>query len=91
MKTYREVVDGQHRLRTITEFIDGNFALGNNTKEYSGKKYEDLEEEDQRRFLAYQIGVVQFNKTGELPPLITLKHHLHEFVLHAPGGIVGNA
>ena len=67
MKTYREVVDGQQRLRTIIGFIDGNITLGSNAKEYSGKKYEDLEQEDQRRFIAYQIDVVQlFDATDDV-------------------------
>lgn len=67
MKAYREVVDGQQRLRTVTEFMDGELRLGRQTNEYEGARYEDLEEEDKSRFLAYQIGVFQlFEATDDL-------------------------
>ena len=59
MMSYREVVDGQQRLRTIFGFIDGAFALANNAQEFSGMRYEDLEIEDQRALLGYQVGTVQ--------------------------------
>lgn len=67
MRAYREVVDGQQRLRTITEFIDGVLRLGIQTKEYEGKRYDDLEEDEKSRFLAYSIGVVQlFDATDDV-------------------------
>ena len=59
MRTYREVVDGQQRLRTILDFVENRIRLGSNANDFRGKKYEDLSECDQRRLLAYQIGVVQ--------------------------------
>ena len=59
MRTYREVVDGQQRLRTIWDFIENRVRLGSNANTFEGMKYEDLDECDQRRLLAYQIGVVQ--------------------------------
>ena len=59
MKTYREVVDGQQRLRTIRDFVDNRFRLGRNADLFAGMKYEDLEESDKTRLLAYQIGVEQ--------------------------------
>ena len=57
--SYREVVDGQQRLRTIEKFIDGRLVLDKRSKEFAGKTYDTLEDEDQSRFLAYQIGVEQ--------------------------------
>ena len=59
MRTYREVVDGQQRLRTIWDFVENRIQLGPNANTFDGMKYEDLDECDQRRLLAYQIGVVQ--------------------------------
>ena len=56
---YREVVDGQQRLTTIVKFIEGRLVLDKRSKEYVGKSYDTLDDEDQGRFLAYQIGVEQ--------------------------------
>ena len=57
--SYREVVDGQQRLRTIVKFIDGGLTLDKRSNEFAGKTYDTLAEEDQQRFLAYQVGVEQ--------------------------------
>ena len=66
MRTYREVVDGQQRLRTIRDFIANRIRLGSNANTFAGMKYEDLDECDQRQLLAYQIGVVQlFDATDD--------------------------
>ena len=59
MRTYREVVDGQQRLRTIWDFVENRIRLGANANEFEGMRYEDLQECDKRRLLAYQIGVEQ--------------------------------
>ena len=59
MRTYREVVDGQQRLRTIRDFVQNRIQLGSNAGAFKGMRYEDLEVTDQERLLAYQIGVVQ--------------------------------
>ena len=57
--SYREVVDGQQRLNTIVKFIDGELALHKRSRGFSGKTFGGLDEEDQQRFLAYQVGVEQ--------------------------------
>ena len=57
--SYREVVDGQQRLSAILKFIDGALVLDKRCKEYAGKTYDLLEEDEQKLFLAYQIGVEQ--------------------------------
>lgn len=56
-KPKREIVDGQQRLTTIREFIDGKFALGKNARELAGLKFADLEEDVQDAFLAYTVSV----------------------------------
>lgn len=58
-RSYREVVDGQQRLRALIEFADNRFALGARAKEYAGRKYADLTPEEQERFLGYTIAVDQ--------------------------------
>ena len=56
---YREVVDGQQRLTAVMKFIDGKLVLDKRSKEFTGKTYDTLEDDDQQRFLAYQVGVEQ--------------------------------
>lgn len=66
-RSYREVVDGQQRLRTIQEFVSGDLILRSRAQEYKGKKYDDLDDEQKRAFLGYTIGVVQlFNAADDL-------------------------
>ena len=57
--SYREVVDGQQRLQAIVKFIDGQLVLDKRSKEFAGKTYDSLDEEEQKLFLAYQVGVEQ--------------------------------
>lgn len=57
--SYREVVDGQQRLTAITRFIDGQIKLDKRSREFAGKTYDTLEDEDQQQLLAYQVGVEQ--------------------------------
>ena len=57
--SYREVVDGQQRLSAIMKFIDGDLVLDNRCKEFAGKTYDSLDEDDQKLFLAYQVGAEQ--------------------------------
>ena len=57
--SYREVVDGQQRLSAIVKFIDGQLVLDKRSKEFAGKTYDSLDEEEQALFLAYQLGVEQ--------------------------------
>lgn len=58
-RSFREVVDGQQRLRAILDFGNDKFALGPRAGEYAGKRYSDLPEEEQERFLGYSIAVDQ--------------------------------
>ena len=61
-KTHREVVDGQQRLRAIQSYSKNEFpsrSISNDSAEFDGKRYEDLDQESQRRFLAYQVSVEQ--------------------------------
>ena len=58
-RAYRDVVDGQQRLRAIHDFASDNLLLTNTAKEFSGKRYSDLDDESKSQFLTYKIGTVQ--------------------------------
>lgn len=55
----REIVDGQQRLRAIFEFADDRLRLTRRAKEFDGKRYSDLDEDQQQTFLAYSFGAEQ--------------------------------
>lgn len=52
----REIVDGQQRISAIKRFYENEFALGSETSRV-GRKFEDLDDEDQERFLSYTVSV----------------------------------
>ncbi len=61
-RSYREVVDGQQRLLAIQSFSKDEFRLGSSrdfAEEYARKRYSDLDEEYQTKFLAYMIPAEQ--------------------------------
>lgn len=59
MKSVREIVDGQQRLRTLVDFSDDKITLTKRTNEYVGLKYSTLSDEQKEIFLTYAIGVEQ--------------------------------
>ena len=59
MRGYREVVDGQQRLRAINDFASDKLTLTAAAKEFAGKTYSTLNDESKTVFLTYTIGVVQ--------------------------------
>lgn len=62
-KTYREVIDGQQRLRAITGYIQNRFPISKTHNElYGGMHYEDLDEEMQEQILDYDIFVEVINE-----------------------------
>lgn len=58
-KSFREVVDGQQRLRAIIEFSQDRFALSSRAKEFKGLKYSTMPQDLKERFLSYAIAVDQ--------------------------------
>lgn len=58
-RSFREVVDGQQRLRAILDFGNDRFTLGPRAQEWAGMRYSDLTEDEQERFLAYSIATDQ--------------------------------
>jgi hypothetical protein len=61
-QTIKEIVDGQQRSQAILDFFEDKFriAVPGGTSAYSGKKYSELEEVDQIKFLEYQLTVDVF-------------------------------
>lgn len=53
----KELVDGQQRITTISDFINGKFSLNSASKHFSGMHFNDLEEDVKRDFLSFQIEV----------------------------------
>lgn len=58
MKTVREIVDGQQRMRTILSFVKDGFKISKiHNEEYGGMTYSELPEDVQADFLKYEISV----------------------------------
>ena len=58
-RTYREIVDGQQRLRSLIDFAEDKFALGSRAQEFRGLRYSTLSDEQKETFLSYRISVDQ--------------------------------
>jgi Protein of unknown function DUF262 len=56
-KVRTEIVDGQQRITTIIAFLNGDFALGKNSKAHTGMRFADFDEDTQDRFLSYTMSV----------------------------------
>ena len=56
-KSTREIIDGQQRMTAINDFINDKLALSKVSEHYSGKKFSDLDEDEQKEFLSYEISV----------------------------------
>ena len=57
-RTIRIVVDGQQRLRSIFEFIEGDFKISRaHSSEFAGYSYDRLPESVRNDFLQYELGV----------------------------------
>lgn len=66
-KAYREVVDGQQRSDAIIAFSEGKLRLSKSlpTVRLRGKKFAQLEDDDQFAFLTYSLPVFLFTDTTE--------------------------
>ncbi len=57
-RTARTVVDGQQRLRSIMEFVNGDFKISRaHNKQFAGLTFETLPDHVQEEFLEYELGV----------------------------------
>jgi hypothetical protein len=58
----REVVDGQQRLRTLFDFLEGKFRLGRQIEsEWAGKAYYQLPDEQQQQITGYRFLIYQYH------------------------------
>lgn len=62
-KTRKEVVDGQQRTVAIVEFMDNKYALTGG--EFSGNRFDDLDESGKRDFLGYSLSVDIFTSATD--------------------------
>lgn len=57
-KTFREVIDGQQRLRAIIEFINDEFSImKSHNKQFANMKYSDLDDKTKEDILLYDLPV----------------------------------
>lgn len=57
-KTFREVIDGQQRLRTIIDFVADEFpVLKSHNKKYGGLLYSQLPEDAKEKVLGFELAV----------------------------------
>ena len=56
-KPVMEVVDGQQRLLTIIDFLNGDIRLSKASSRHYGKRYPDLSDEESESFLMYRVPV----------------------------------
>jgi hypothetical protein len=66
--TYRIVIDGQQRITSILEFIDGKYPLGKPYQgEFIGKYFADLPMAEQQNILSYKLDVNEIrNATDDM-------------------------
>jgi hypothetical protein len=58
LKTMREVVDGQQRLRAVLDFIEDKLTvLRSHNPDFGGRKFSDLTDDERRTFLDYPFSV----------------------------------
>jgi len=55
-KIKKELVDGQQRISAIRRFINNEYPVKGDSK-FSGKKFSEIDEESQNRFLYYSVSV----------------------------------
>lgn len=60
-----EIVDGQQRITTILDFLDGKFGLGKNSNRFAGHHFADLAEDVQDQFLFYVISCDVIRDAGQ--------------------------
>lgn len=72
-KVIREIVDGQQRITTVLDFIKGEFKLNSRSPEFKGLYFEDLDDDQQQKFLTYnfEVDVIQSAEASDLLAMFT--------------------
>nr|MDO8118772.1 DUF262 domain-containing protein [Candidatus Sigynarchaeota archaeon] len=86
-----EVIDGQQRLRSVFSFIEGKFPSGDGSKEpdfklsnlkilkeLSGKRYRDLDKENQRTIMKRTLSIIQIKTNKDDFDEQTIKFEMFE-------------
>ena len=63
-KVRTEIVDGQQRITTIQDFLNDKFMLGKNSTRFAGKRFSDLDEDEQDKFLFYTVSTDVIRDAG---------------------------
>jgi hypothetical protein len=84
-QSYRELVDGQQRVRAIVEFAQDKFTLNHRAGEFAGLNYSTLAPEQQEAFLSYPIAVDQLINASDNDVLeIFARLNSYNISLNAP-------
>jgi hypothetical protein len=79
-KVKTEIVDGQQRITTIEDFLHNRFALGKNSARFAGKRFSDLDEDDQDAFLFYTVSTDVIRDAGR-PEILQMFRRMNAFTL----------
>jgi hypothetical protein len=79
-KPRREIVDGQQRISTIVDFVDGKFALGKNARGFEGKYFGELTQVQQESFYSYTVSV-DVIRNAERSEILQMFRRMNAFTL----------
>jgi hypothetical protein len=79
-RPHREIVDGQQRLTTIIDFIDGKFALSSNALGFEGKHFCTLTEDEQDSFYSYTV-LVDVIRNADRSEILQMFRWMNAFTL----------
>ncbi|RYE38996.1 MAG: DUF262 domain-containing protein [Hyphomicrobiales bacterium] len=70
MKSTSCIVDGQQRMNTIKEFLDGGLVV-------DGNSYPDLEKDQKESFLRYEVAIIDLDLAQEDPKIVEIFKRLN--------------
>lgn len=79
-KPRREIVDGQQRISTIVDFVDGKFSLGKNARGFEGKYFGELTQVQQESFYSYTVSV-DVIRNAERSEILQMFRRMNAFTL----------
>ncbi len=83
-KIVRQVIDGQQRLRSLLDFMSGEYALSRGIKPYGGRHFDDLPQQAQDQIRTYGFSCSLFKKISD-PEILEVfaRVNTHSVVLNA--------